>query len=387
MRECARTLPSKCGGEQLAGRKLLKGNYAICYGAVAARCDAFFGYPITPQNEIPEYMSELMPANGKVFIQAESELAAISMVHGAASAGKRAMTSSSSPGISLKQEGISYIAACELPCVLVNVQRGGPGLGNTLPGQADYFQTIKGGGHGDYKVLTIAPWSVQECYEHMPLAFDLADKYRNPAMVLTDAIVGQMLEPVTLHDNFDIREYAKPWATDGARGRTHNIINSLWIDAIVMEGINQRLQAKYLEAERTEVRLHDYCLDDAELVLIAYGSPARICKTVVDLAREDGMKVGLLRPITLFPFPSRQIANLAAGGRRFVVVEMSAGQMVEDVRLAVNGMAEVTFYGRTGGVVPTPTEVLDQVRAAFGKPPLVSHYPRPVDSPPRKERS
>jgi 2-oxoglutarate ferredoxin oxidoreductase subunit alpha len=316
-----------------------------------------------------------MPANGAVFLQAESEVAAINMVYGAACAGKRAMTSSSSPGISLKQEGISYMAACELPCVIVNVQRGGPGLGNTLPGQADYFQTVKGGGHGDYKLLTLAPWSVQECYEFMPLAFDLADKYRNPAVILMDAIIGQMLEPVDLHGKFNIRDCPKPWATNGARGRNHNIINSLWIDPEVMENLNLRIQAKYAEAEAKEVRYHDYRVDDAELVLVAYGSPARICKTVVDLTRDEGMPVGMLRPITLFPFPSERISQLARDGKRFMVVEMSHGQMLEDVRLAVNGQADLAFYGRSGGAVPTPTEVLNQVRASFGKPPVVSHYP------------
>ncbi|MCL5104196.1 MAG: 3-methyl-2-oxobutanoate dehydrogenase subunit VorB [Armatimonadetes bacterium] len=358
----------------MATRKLVKGNVAICYGAVAARCDAFFGYPITPQNEIPEYMSELMPANGGVFLQAESEVSAINMVYGAACAGKRVMTSSSSPGISLKQEGISYLAACELPCVIVNVQRGGPGLGNTLPGQADYFQTVKGGGHGDYKLLTLAPWSVQECYEFMPLAFDLADKYQNPAAILMDAIIGQMLEPVDMHGKFIIHDYAKTWATNGARGRAHNIINSLWIDPEVMENLNLRMQAKYSAAQLHEVKFHEFRTQDAELVLIAYGSPARICKTVVDMARDEGMAVGLLRPITLFPFPSRRIAELATDGMRFMTVEMSHGQMVEDVRLAVNGMADVAFYGRTGGVVPTPTEILNAVRASFGKPPVVSRY-------------
>lgn len=359
----------------MATKKLIKGNVALCHGAIAARCDAFFGYPITPQNEVPEYMSHLMPSNGRVFLQAESEVAAINMVYGAACAGKRVMTSSSSPGVSLKQEGISYIAACELPCVIVNVQRGGPGLGNTLPGQADYFQTVKGGGHGDYKLLTIAPWSVQECYEFMPLAFDLADKYRNPAMILTDAIVGQMLEPVDLHDKFQITEYPKTWATNGARGRAHNIINSLWIDVEVMEGLNLRMQAKYLEAQRHEVRCWEYHTDDADLVLVAYGSPARICRTVVDMARHEGLKVGLFRPISLFPYPSSQIADLAKSGKRFLTVEMSHGQMVEDVKLAVNGAAEVHFYGRSGGAVPTPTEILDQVRALFGKPPVITHYP------------
>ncbi|MCE5200648.1 MAG: 3-methyl-2-oxobutanoate dehydrogenase subunit VorB [Armatimonadota bacterium] len=358
----------------MAKRKLLKGNVGLCYGAIAARCNAFFGYPITPQNEVPEYMSELMPANGGVFIQAESELAAINMVYGAAAAGKRAMTSSSSPGISLKQEGISYIAASELPCVIVNVQRGGPGLGNTLPGQADYFQAVKGGGHGDYRLLTLAPWSVQDCYDFMPMAFDLADKYRNPVMILMDAIIGQMLEQVDLHNDFPVTDFPKPWATNGAKSRTHNIVNSLWIDPDVMEELNNRLKAKYEMAQREETRFQEFYTKDAELVLVAYGCPARICRTVVDLAREEGMRVGLLRPITLYPFPSQQIAALAQNGKRFMVVEMSQGQMVEDVRLAVNGMADVAFYGRTGGIVPNPTEILNEVRASFGKPPVVSYY-------------
>lgn len=345
----------------------MKGNEAICHGAVAAGCKAFFGYPITPQNEIPEKMSVLMPANDAVFVQAESEVSAINMVYGAASAGVRAMTSSSSPGISLKQEGISYIAASELPCVVVNVQRGGPGLGNTLPGQADYFQMVKGGGHGDYKLITLAPWSVQECYEFMPLAFDIADKYRNPVGILTDAIVGQMIEPVDVSVKFDYKEHPKPWAVTGAKGRPHNIINSLWIDVSVMEALNEHLQEKYRAAERDEIRYKEHRTEDAELVMVAYGSPARICKTVADMAREEGMKVGLLRPITLYPFPSPRILELAEAGKRFMVVEMSMGQMVEDVRLAVNGKAEVGFYGRTGGAVPTPAEVLEKVRENFGK--------------------
>lgn len=361
----------------MAKKTLMKGNYALCYGAVAARCDAFFGYPITPQNEVPEKMSELMPQHGKVFLQAESEVAAINMVYGAASVGKRAMTSSSSPGISLKQEGISYIAASELPCVIVNVQRGGPGLGNTLPGQADYFQAVKGGGHGDYKLVVLAPWSVQECYEFMPLAFDLADKYRIPAMLLMDAIIGQMIEPVELHNNFAIVEHPKPWATDGAKGRAHNIINSLWISTEVMEGLNLHLQEKYAQIQQNEVRFQEYRTEDAEMVLVAYGSPARICKSVVEIARDEGMKVGLFRPITLSPYPTQQIAQMAQDGKRFLVVEMSHGQMVEDVRLAVNGASDVAFYGRSGGAVPTPTEVLNQVRALFGKPPVIEHYPQP----------
>lgn len=348
-----------------AARKLMKGNEAICHGAVAAGCKAFFGYPITPQNEIPEKMSTLMPENGGVFVQAESEVSAINMVYGAASAGVRSMTSSSSPGISLKQEGISYIAACELPCVVVNVQRGGPGLGNTLPGQADYFQMVKGGGHGDYKLLTLAPWSVQECYEMIPLAFHLADKYRNPVGVMLDAIVGQMIEPVQMSVQFDYPETPKPWAVTGAKGRPHNIINSLWIDIAEMEALNEKLQEKYRKAEREETRWKEHDTDDADLVLVAYGSPARICRTVVDMAREEGLKVGLLRPITLYPFPSARMLELASSGKRFLTVEMSMGQMLEDVKLAVNGKAEVGFYGRTGGAVPSPVDVLEEVRERF----------------------
>ncbi len=256
------------------------------------------------------------------------------------------------------------------------VQRGGPGLGNTLPGQADYFQAVKGGGHGDYRLLTLAPWSVQECYDFMPLAFDLADKYNNPSMILMDAIIGQMLEPVNLHNDFEIIERPKPWATNGARGRAHNIINSLWIDPVVMESLNERMQAKYAAMQAHEIRFAEYRVDDADMVIVAYGSPARICRTVVDLARDEGIKVGLFRPITLYPFPTPQIARIAGTGKRFMVVEMSAGQMVEDVRLAVNGMADVAFYGRTGGSVPTPTEILNQVRSIFGLPPVISHYPK-----------
>ncbi|MGI6296426.1 MAG: 3-methyl-2-oxobutanoate dehydrogenase subunit VorB [Armatimonadota bacterium] len=347
----------------MANRKLMKGNEAICYGAVAGRCDAFFGYPITPQNEIPELMSTLMPENGSVFLQAESEVSAINMVYGAAATGKRIMTSSSSPGISLKQEGISYIAGAELPCVIVNVQRGGPGLGNTQAGQSDYFQTVKGGGHGDYKLITLAPWSAQECYEFMPLAFDLADEYRGPVAILMDAIIGQMLEPVDLHGDFPVIDRPKLWALTGTRGRSHNVVNSLWIDVNVMEDVNLRLQARYRDAERNEVRFAEYKTDDADLVLVAYGCSARVCRTVVDMGREEGLKLGLLRPITLYPYPADRIAQLAEQGSNFMAVEMSCGQMVEDVKLAVNGASEVTFYGRTGGVVPTPTEVLDHIKS------------------------
>lgn len=345
----------------------MKGNEAIVRGAIAAGCKGFFGYPITPQNEVPEYMSKFMPEAGGVFLQAESEVAAINMVYGAACTGKRVMTSSSSPGVSLKQEGISYIAASELPCVIVNVQRGGPGLGNIAPAQGDYFQSVKGGGHGDYKLLTLAPWSVTECYELTALAFDLADKYRNPALVLADAIIGQMIEGCETKEITPL-EVAKPWALTGAKGREKNVINSLWMQPDVLEALNLRMQAKYRQAEIEDVRFREYMTDDAELVLVAYGSPARICKTVVDMARAEGLKVGLFRPISLFPYPSGAILDMAKDQKRFMVVEMSTGQMVEDVLLAVNGKTEVDFYGRCGGVVPTPVEILEQVRTVIKAP-------------------
>ena len=351
------------------GKKILiKGNEAVVRGAIAAQCRAFFGYPITPQNEVPEYMSKYMPEAGGVFLQAESEVAAINMVYGAACAGIRAMTSSSSPGISLKMEGISYLAGAQLPCVVVNVQRGGPGLGNIAPAQADYFQAVKGGGHGDYKMLTVAPWSVQEMFEHAILAFDLADRYRNPAMILSDAIVGQMLEPVEIPEKIDVAIPPKPWATTGAKGRRGNRVTSLYIVPEDLEEINLQIQAKYAEASRREVRFQELQIEDADIILVAYGSVARICRTTLNLARQKGLKVGLFRPITLFPFPSERLAALALEGKRFLTVEMSAGQMVEDVRLAVNGSAQVDFYGRLGGVVPSPTEILDQIEEALMRP-------------------
>ena len=274
------------------------------------------------------------------------------------------------------QEGISYIAAAELPAVIVNVQRGGPGLGNIAPGQADYFQAVKGGGHGDYKLLVLAPWSITECFYHAALAFELADKYRNPVMVLTDAIIGQMIEQIEVPDKLDWSIPPKPWATTGRKSRQKNVVNSLWIVPEAMEKVNLRMQAKYKRMIEEEVRYTESNTNDAELIIIAYGAMARICKTAVDIARSEGLSVGLFRPITLFPFPTVQIDGLAESGKRFLVVEMSYGQMVEDVRLAVNGKAEVEFFGRSGGVVPTPNEVLDQIRQAFGKSPGVSHYCR-----------
>lgn len=343
-------------------KTLMKGNIALAEGAIAAGCRFFFGYPITPQNEIPEYMSRRLPEVGGVYLQAESEVAAINMVYGAASAGARVLTTSSSPGISLMQEGISYIVTCELPCVIANVVRGGPGLGNVLGAQSDYFQAVKGGGHGDYHLLTLAPWSAQEMYELTYLAFDIADRYRHPLMILTDGVIGQMMEPVELGTLPPPSPPPKPWATTGAKGRKKNVINSLEIIGEKMEEIVHRIFAKYREAEEKEVRWQEIQTEDAEILLVAYGTSARVCKTVVDLARREGMKVGLLRPITLFPFPKKRLKELAERVGFILTVEMSMGQMVEDVKLAVECKAPVHFYGRTGGVVPHPKEVLEKCK-------------------------
>lgn len=352
----------------MSEKTLMKGNEALVRGAIAGGCRAFFGYPITPQNEVPEYMSKYMPEAGGVFLQAESEVAAINMVYGAACAGIRAMTSSSSPGISLKMEGISYMAGAQLPCVIANVQRGGPGLGNIAAAQGDYFQAVKGGGHGDYKLITLAPWSVMEMFEHTALAFGLADRYRNPAMILSDGIVGQMIEPVILPDSYDSPVYEKPWATNGARGRERNFVTSLYMATEELEAVNIQIQAKYADVCRNEVRFQEFDVDDADLVLVAYGSTARVCRTTMELARQKGLKVGLFRPISLYPYPYARIHDLACQGKRFLVVEMSAGQMVEDVLLAVNGRSSVDFHGRMGGIVPTPDEIIEKAEKTLSKP-------------------
>ena len=351
----------------MSNRKLVKGNVAFCYGALAADCDAFFGYPITPQNEVPEYLSVMLPKAGKVFVQAESEVAAINMVYGAAATGKRAMTSSSSPGISLKQEGLSYIAASELPCVMINVQRAGPGLGGILAGQGDYHQTVKGGGHGDYKLITVAPWSVQECYDFVPLAFDLADKYNNPVCILADGVIGQMQEAIELKEVTN-KKYYKPWAADGNPKEKKAVINSLWVEPDVLEALNNKIAAKYKVARETEVRFAEYNTEDADLILVAYGTSARICKSVVDEARKNGIKLGLFRPITLFPFPDKKIAEFASAGKNFLVVEMSMGQMIEDVFMNTCGKASVDFYGRTGGNIMTTKEILEKAKEVMDNP-------------------
>jgi 2-oxoglutarate/2-oxoacid ferredoxin oxidoreductase subunit alpha len=338
------------------------GNEALAEAAVLAGCDAYFGYPITPQNEVSAYMAQRMPELGRVFIQSESELAAINMVFGAAATGKRAMTSSSSPGISLMQEGMSYLAGAELPAVVVNVMRGGPGLGNIGPSQADYFQATRGGGHGDYRTIVLGPSSVQELADCMFLAFDLADQYRITVLVLADGILGQMMEPLVLEAKPGRKLPSKEWALTGAEGRAQNIVRSLWLADGALEDLNNQLQAKYRQIEQNEIRCEEYQIEDSEIVIVAYGIMARIARSAIDTAREAGIRVGMIRPITLWPFPMEQIAKAAEPFRVILAVEMSCGQMVEDVRLAVAGKAPVLLYGRSGGAIPTVDEVLKQIQ-------------------------
>jgi len=343
---------------------LMCGNEAVGEAAIQADCRYYFGYPITPQNELTAYMAARLPEVGGVFLQSESELAAINMVFGAAATGVRAMTSSSSPGISLKQEGISYFAGAELPAVIVNIMRGGPGLGNIAPAQSDYFQATRGGGHGDYRTIVLAPSTVQEMMDLTRLAFDLADRYRNPVIVLGDGLLGQMMEPVEIKPKTENRKLKteKPWALTGAKGRPRNLIRSLYLGEGVLEKHNQHLQKKYKKISREEVRYEGYSLEDAEIVLVAYGTSARISRAALIKARKKGLKVGMLRPITLWPFPADIIARVASRAKAFLAVEMSAGQMVEDVRLAVEGKCPVRFYGRTGGEVPNAGEILREIR-------------------------
>ena len=344
--------------------KFMKGNEALAEAAIRAGLQGYFGYPITPQSEVVEYLAMEEPKHNYVLLQAESEVASINMVYGGAAAGARVMTTTSSPGFSLMQEGMSYIACAELPCVVANVNRGGPGLGTIQASQGDYFQACKGGGHGDYHVIVLGPNSVQEMVDFTILAFELADKYRCPAMLLSDGAVGQMMEKVVLPEPMEYKPN-KPWATTGKTpDRKRNIITSLYIQSESMEAKNIKLQAKYKEIKENEVRFEEYKMDDAEEVIVSYGLSSRVCKKVVDLAREAGMKMGLIRPITLWPFPEEQIAKTAELDRVrfFLSVEMNTGQMVEDVKLAVNGKKPVHFYGRTGGILPTPEEILDYAR-------------------------
>lgn len=346
----------------MSERVLMCGNEALAEAAVLAGCDAYFGYPITPQNEIAAYMSVRMAEEGRVFIQSESELAAINMVFGASATGKRAMTSSSSPGISLMQEGISYLSGAELPAVVVNVMRGGPGLGNIAPSQGDYFQATRGGGHGDYRTIVLGPSTVQELVDCMPLAFDLADQYLMTVLVLADGILGQMMEPVVLEKKAGRKLPAKDWAVTGAKDREQHIVRSLWLAEGRLEEHCNMLEAKYEQIRRNEVLCEEYKVEDSEVVIIAYGIAARIARSAVNRARQEGMPVGLIRPITLWPFPTEQVSRAAEEFRLFFVVEMSTGQMVEDVRLAVAGKAPVLFHGRPGGGVPTVDEILDKIK-------------------------
>jgi 2-oxoglutarate ferredoxin oxidoreductase subunit alpha len=339
--------------------KLMKGNEALAEAAIQAGCDAYFGYPITPQSEVLEYLAREMPKYDRIVMQAESEIASINMVYGAAGAGFRAMTTSSSPGISLMQEGISYMAGAELPCLIVNVNRAGPGLGTIQPGQGDYFQSVKGGGHGDYKMIVLAPASVQEMADFTFLGFDLADKYRNPVLILSDGAIGQMMEKV------QFLPYTRPtidkssWATTGKpKNRNRNYITSLYIQPERMEQQNLKLEAKFKQIRDNEVRFEETNTGDAEYLFVAYGLSARICQKAMDIAREKGIRIGMLRPITLYPYPYQRLEELATQVKMMLSVELNSGQMVEDVRLAVNGKVPVEFYGRMGGMMLTPEDVV-----------------------------
>ncbi|HBY56582.1 MAG TPA: 3-methyl-2-oxobutanoate dehydrogenase subunit beta [Candidatus Atribacteria bacterium] len=343
---------------------LMKGNEAIGEAAIRAGCRYYFGYPITPQSELTAYMAKkLLKMKNAAFIQAESEIAAINMVYGAAATGVRAMTSSSSPGISLKQEGISYIALAELPCVVVNMMRGGPGLGDIQPSQGDYFQATKGGGHGDYHLIVLAPSSVQELVDLTMDAFDLADKYRNPVMILGDGLLGQMMEAVEFKERPKVDLPDKgDWIITGCKDREPRHIVPFDLDPSVLEKWNYNLGEKYKKIKEKEVRYEAVNTENAELIIVAYGTVARIVKTVISNAKEEGINIGLIRPITLFPFPEKVINKTADNVKKFLVVEMSLGQMVEDVKLSVNGKAEVNFYGRAGGIIPSPEEILKEVK-------------------------
>lgn len=353
--------------------KLMKGNEAIAHAAIRYGVDGYFGYPITPQSEVLETLAAEKPweTTGMVVLQAESEVAAINMVYGGAASGKAVMTSSSSPGVSLKQEGISYIAAAELPALIINVMRGGPGLGTIQPSQADYFQATKGGGHGDYHLIVLSPATVQEMADFVGLGMDLAFKYRTPSLILADGVVGQMMEKVVLppfrprRTDAEVREQC-PWAATGKHGRKNrNVVTSLELDSAAMEVNNHRLQETYKRITENEVRYQEYFTDDAEYLIVAFGSVARICLKAIEDARAKGVKIGLIRPITLWPYPTKRIAELAGQVKGILTVELNAGQMIEDVRLAVNGKVPVYHFGRMGGIVPNPNEVLDSLKEHF----------------------
>lgn len=346
---------------------LMKGNEAIGAAAIKAGCDAFFGYPITPQNELPEYMSREMPNNGGVFVQAESEVAAINMVYGAAGAGARVMTSSSSPGIALKQEGISYIAGAELPCVIVNIVRGGPGLGGIQPAQSDYNQATRGGGNGDYKLLVYAPANLQEMVDLVQISFDKADYYRNPVMVVGDGMIGQMMEPIEFKEFDKPQLPAKDWATVGTKGeRKPNIINSLFLKPEQLEDHNIRLTNKYQTMKENEQQYEAHNLENAEVVCVAYGTTSRIVKNAIAALKKEGINAGLIRPITLWPFPEKAFVEMPTTAKSILTVEMSMGQMIDDVKLASKCQLPVEFYGRSGGMIPTPEGIVEKIKEMVG---------------------
>ena len=348
----------------MAERVLMKGNEAIAEAAIRAGCRHYFGYPITPQTEIAAYMAKKMPKIGGVFLQAESEIASINMVYGAAATGCRVMTSSSSPGISLKSEGLSYIAGSDVPALVVNVQRGGPGLGGIQPSQSDYFQATKGGGHGDYRMIVLAPASVQEMASLTIKGFNLADKYLMTSMILADGTIGQMMEPISFEDA-EIEVYEKPWALTGTEGkRKHNIVNSLYLQPDALEKKNFERFERYKIVEENEPLWEEYMMDDAEICVVAFGIASRVAKNAIVAAREEGIKVGLIRPITLWPFPSKPLAAAADKCKAFISVELSMGQMIEDVKLATSCRKPVTLCNRVGGMIPSPEQVLDSIRKA-----------------------
>lgn len=350
----------------MSEKVLMKGNEAIAEAAVRAGCMHYFGYPITPQTELAAYMAKRMPKIGGTFLQAESEIAAINMVYGVSASGKRVMTSSSSPGVSLKQEGISYIAGADLPALIVNVQRGGPGLGGIQPSQSDYFQATKGGGHGDYHLIVLTPASVQEMADLTSLAFDLSDKYRVPAMLLADGTMGQMMEPVILPEPHE-SHIDKPWAVTGTQmKRRHNIVNSLYLDPAELEKTNIERFERYKLIEENEARYENFMTEDAEIVVVAFGIAARVSKNAVAAARKEGIKAGLIRPITVWPFPKKPISELAEKVKGFISVELSMGQMIEDIKLAENCIRPVELCFRAGGMIPSPEQVLDSIRKMQG---------------------
>jgi 2-oxoglutarate ferredoxin oxidoreductase subunit alpha len=340
---------------------LMKGNEAIAEAAIRAGCEAYYGYPITPQTEVLEYMARRMPSLGRAFVQAESELGAVNMVYGAACTGARVMTTTSSPGYSLMQEGLSYIVCSKLPAVIVNVMRGGPGLGNIQPAQGDYFQMTKGGGHGDYNAIVLAPSTVQETVDLIVEAFDLADKYRWLVTIIADGMIGQIMEPVEMPEMREVERRQQPWALSGAKGRPKNVITSLYLGAENMEKVNLELQAVLEKIVAHEVRYETFMADDADILIVSYGTAARIAETAIRQARGKGVKVGLFRPITVFPFPYAELRE-AALGRQILVVELNAGQMLEDVRLAVKDEVSITFYGKMGGIVPLPGDILEEIK-------------------------